>query len=65
MVVIIEDQLNARLTNRLAAPGAIEDNVCHVFATQILGGTLAHYPAYGVDYIRLAAAIGAYNRTEV
>ncbi len=64
-VGVIEHQLDARLTHRLATGGAVEDDVSHRFATEVLRRTLAHHPANGVDDVRLAAAIGADNRRHV
>ena len=57
MVVVIENQLDTCLTNRLAASRAVEDDVCHALATKVLRGALTHHPANGIDNIRLATAI--------
>jgi hypothetical protein len=38
---------------------AVEDDVVHVLAAQMLGGLLAHGPAHRVDDVGLPAAIGA------
>ena len=50
---------NRRLSQRLAGTGTVEDNVGHRFATQVLRGNFAHYPANGIDNIGLATAVGA------
>jgi hypothetical protein len=36
-----------------------------VLAAQMLGGTLAHHPAHGVDDVGLAAAVGADDRAQI
>src|SRR5690606_4590044 len=58
-VGVVEDQLDAGLGHRLAGVGAVEDDVGHRLAAQVLGRAFTHYPAHGVDDVGLAAAIGA------
>ena len=64
LVVVVKNQLDAGLTHRLTAAGAIEDDIRHLLATQVLGGTFAHHPAHGVDHIGFAAAIRANDGAE-
>ena len=56
---VVEGQLDAGVADRLARRRAVEDDVRHGIAAQVLGGGLAHDPAHGVDDVRLAAAVGA------
>jgi hypothetical protein len=46
---------------RLAALGAVEDDIGHFTAAQRLGGGLSEHPADGVHHVRLAAAIRAHD----
>ncbi|MNI13042.1 hypothetical protein D3C73_662520 [compost metagenome] len=64
-VGVVEHQFDARLAHRLAAGGAVEDDVGHRLATEVLRRTLTHYPANGVDDVRFAAAIGPDHRRHV
>ena len=57
-VTVIENQLDRGLTDRLARIGAVEDNIGHRVTAEILGGTLAHHPAHGIDSIGLPATVG-------
>ncbi|MCY1521552.1 hypothetical protein D9M68_563670 [compost metagenome] len=59
VVGVVEDQLDAGLGHGLAGVGAVEDDVGHRLATEVLRRTLAHHPANGVDDVRLAASVGA------
>ena len=54
---IVEDQLDACPVPRLAFAAAIEDDVVHGFATQMLGGRLAEHPADRVDDVGFATAV--------
>jgi len=56
-VGVVEHQFDARLAHRFAAGRAVEDDVGHRLATQVLRRTLAHHPAYGIDDVRLAATV--------
>src|SRR3990167_8806513 len=56
-VGVVEDQFDGGLGHRLAGIGAVEDDVGHRLATQVLRRTLAHHPAHGIDDVRLAAAV--------
>ncbi len=65
VVAVVEDQLDARLADRLAAGGAVEDDIGHRLATQVLGRAFAHHPAHRVDDVRLAATVGPDHRGHV
>src|SRR5690606_25550190 len=65
VVAVVEDQLDGRLGHRFAGVGAIEDDVGHRLATQVLRRTFAHHPAHGVDDVGLAAAVGPDHRRHV
>ena len=56
---VVEDQLDAGAADRFAIARAIENDVLHVFAAQLLGGRFAQDPANCIDYIGFAATIGA------
>jgi len=58
-VGVVEDQLDARLGHRLAGVGAIEDDVGHRLAAQVLRRAFAHDPAHGVDDVGFSAAVRA------
>ncbi|MND57631.1 hypothetical protein D3C80_487640 [compost metagenome] len=64
-VRVVEHQLDTGLTHRLAAGRAVEDDVGHRLATQVLGRTFAHHPAHRIDDVGLAAAIGPDHRRHV
>ena len=64
-VGVIEHQFDTGLTHRLACDGTVEDDIRHRLATQVLGRTFAHDPAYGIDDVRLSAAVGPDNRSHV
>src|SRR5690606_23488510 len=55
-VGVVEDQLDAGLGHRLAGVGAVEDDVGHRLAAQVLRRAFAHHPAHRVDDVGLAAA---------
>ena len=56
-VGVVENQLDGGLGHRLAGIGAVEDDVGHRLATQVLRRALTHHPAHGVDDVRLAATV--------
>ena len=56
-VRVVEDEFDEGIADRLARRGAVEDDVRHRVAAQVLGRDLAHHPAHGVDDVRLAAAV--------
>src|SRR5262249_43729932 len=58
---VVEDELHARAVHRLALAGAVEQHVLHGFPAQMARGRFAQHPAHGVDHVRLAAAVGAYD----
>ncbi len=58
-VAVVEDQLDAGLADRLATGGAIENDVGHRLAAQILGRALTHHPAHGIDNVGFATAVRA------
>src|SRR5690606_20307125 len=64
-VAVVEDELDGGLAHRFAAAGAVEDDVGHRFAPQVLGGAFAHHPAHGVDDVGFAAPVGAHNRAQI
>ena len=55
---VVEDQFDTGPRHRLAAGRTVEDDVLHRFAAQRRRPRLAQHPAYGVDDVRLAAAVG-------
>ncbi|MNZ64336.1 hypothetical protein D3C78_825040 [compost metagenome] len=57
-LAVVEDQLDAGLADRFAAGGAVEDDIGHRLATQVLRRAFAHHPAHRIDDVGLAAAIG-------
>ncbi len=64
-VGVVEYQLHRRRADRLARTGAVEHDVGHRIATQVLCRDLAEYPAHRVDDVGLAAAVGADHADEV
>jgi len=64
-VGVVEDQFDTGLAHRFARGGAVEDNVGHRLAAQVLGRAFAHDPAHGIDDIGLATAVGAYHRRHI
>jgi len=65
VVAVVEDQLDGGLGHRLARVGAVEDDVGHRLAAQVLRRTFAHHPAHGVDDVGLAATVGPDHRRHV
>nr|GFC57024.1 hypothetical protein [Tanacetum cinerariifolium] len=51
--------LDAGLTDRFTAGGAVENDIGHRLTTQVLGRAFAHDPAHRVDDVGFAASIGA------
>ena len=64
-VGVVEHQFDGRVAHGLARARAVEDDVRHRFAAQVLRRDLAHDPAHGVDDVRLAAAVGADHADQV
>ncbi|CAM5576979.1 hypothetical protein SSTU70S_02917 [Stutzerimonas stutzeri] len=64
-VGVVEDQLDARLRHRLAGVRAVEDDVRHRLAAQVLRRAFTHHPAHGVDDVGLAAAVRPNHRRHV
>src|SRR5690606_9894723 len=62
---VIEHELDARLTDRLAAAGAVEDHVGHRVAAQGLRRALAEHPPDRVDDVRLTAAVRADDADQI
>ncbi|KPZ25128.1 hypothetical protein ALO56_200182 [Pseudomonas viridiflava] len=58
-VGVVEHQLDAGLTDRLATGRTVEDDVGHRLAAQVLGRAFAHDPAHGVDDVGFSATVGA------
>jgi hypothetical protein len=54
---VVEHEFDAGPVGGLAVAGAVEDDVLHGLAAQMLGGRLAEHPAHGVDHVGLAAAV--------
>ena len=57
--VVVEGERHFGEAVRTARLGAVEDDVVHVLAAQVLGRLLTHGPAHRVDDVRLAAAVRA------
>ena len=64
-VGVVEHQLDARRTDRLAPGAAVEDDVGHRLAAQHLRRALAHDPTHGVDDVGLAAAVGTDDADQI
>ncbi len=64
-VGVVEHELDGGGAHRLARGGAVEDDVRHGVAAQVLGGSLAQHPAHGVDDVGFAAAVGADDADQV
>ena len=60
-VVVLERERDFGEVGRLSRLGAVEDDVFHGLATEVLRALLAHAPANGVDNVRLSATIWAYD----
>ena len=56
--VVLEGEVHLGQAERLARGAAVEDDVFHRVAAQLLGALLAHHPADGVGDVGLAAAVG-------
>ncbi len=63
-ILVREGQAHLRQRDRLPPGGALEDDVFHPAAAQLLGGLFAQHPADRVDDVRLAAAVRAENRRD-
>src|SRR5207247_8118418 len=57
--VVLEGEVDLGEPEGLAARGAVEDDVFHGVAAELLGALLAHDPADGIRDVGLAAAVGA------
>src|SRR5215467_11861369 len=64
-VVVVEGERHLGEVVRDPRLGAVENNVFHAPTAQVLGALLAHAPPDGVDVVRLAAAVGPYDREDV
>src|SRR5690606_35563009 len=62
---IVEYQFDRRAGRGLAVDRTIENHVLHRLATQLGGLALAQHPAYGIDDVRLAAAVRAHHPDEL
>ena len=60
-VGIVEHQFNRRRAQRFARGRAVENDVGHRFAAQVLCRNLAHHPADRVDDVGFAATVGAHD----
>jgi hypothetical protein len=56
-VAVVEYQLDRGRADRLPTAGAIENDVAHGIAAEVLRGDLAHHPADRIDDVGLAAAV--------
>ena len=61
MIRVIEDQRNFAERQPLALFGAVEDNVLHLGAAQLLGALFAQHPFDGVRDVALAASVRPHN----
>ena len=61
-VAVVEHEFDRGRAHGLARTRAVENDVGHRVAAQVLGRDLAHDPAHGVDDVRLAAAVRARRR---
>ena len=64
-LAVVEHQFNGGLPHRFAGTGAIENDIGHGIAPQMLGGAFTHHPAHRIDDIGLATAIGPDNAHQV
>ena len=64
-VAVVEHQFDRGGAHRLARRRAVEDDVGHRVAAQVLRGQLAHHPAHRVDDVGFAAAVGADDAGEI
>ena len=64
-IAVVKDQFDGGLAHRLPVDRAIENDVGHGFAAQILGRALAHHPAHRVNDVGFAATVGAHHRRHV
>ena len=55
---VVENQFYGCLAHRLPLGGAVKDDIGHGFATEVLGRTLAHDPAHGINNVGFTTAIG-------
>src|SRR5581483_1716169 len=64
-VRVVEHQLDGGAAYGLARGRAVEHDVRHVLAAQMLGRKLAHHPAHSIDDIGLTAAVRADDASEI
>ena len=64
-VAVVEDELHGGRGHRLARIGAVENDIGHGIAAQVLGGHLAHDPAHRVDDVGFAATVRADDADQV
>src|SRR5690606_33964830 len=64
-LAVVEHHFHRGLAHRLAVGGAVEDDVGHRLAAQVLGRTLAQNPAHRIDDVGFAATVGAYDRAQI
>src|SRR5690606_16190161 len=63
--LVVEHQFHGRASCRLAVARAIEDDVLHGLAAQLGCSSFSKHPAYSVDDVRVAAAIGTYDTDQL
>ena len=64
-IAVVEYQLDGRLAHGLARVGAVENDIGHRLAAQVLGRTFAHDPTHRIDDIGLATAVRPHHRSHV
>src|SRR5690606_4001372 len=62
---VVEYQLDRRLAHRLSGIGAIENDIGHRLATQVLRRAFAHHPAYRINDVGLATAVRPHHSRHV
>ena len=62
---VVEEELDRGLADRPARGGAVEDHVHEELAAKLARRALPHYPAYRVDDVGLAAAVGPDHPDEI
>src|SRR5690606_30876698 len=65
LVAVVENELDARLADRLACARAVEDHVRHRVAAQRLRRAFAEHPADGINDVGFAATVRADNAHQI
>jgi hypothetical protein len=61
MVAVVQGDSHVGKSLGLSHLGSRKDDILHAGAAQLLDALLTQYPAHGVGYIALAAAIGTHD----